>query len=56
MPKFTTYFEQYQIEWLKHTAINESSKRGYNMTAAQILREMIDKEIGGGEKNGKKDN
>jgi hypothetical protein len=52
MQKFTTYLETYQVEWLKHAAITEGGKRGHNVTVAQILREMIDKEIGGS--NGKK--
>lgn len=42
--KFTTYLEESQIDWLRQTALNESKTRGYEVTAAQLLRELIDKE------------
>jgi hypothetical protein len=54
MQKFTTYLETYQVEWLKHAAITEGGKRGHNVTVAQILREMIDRVIGGNNKNEKR--
>jgi hypothetical protein len=39
--KFTTYLSEEDILWLKQTALAESTKRGYEVTAAQLLREMI---------------
>lgn len=42
--KFTTYLEESQIDWLRQTALKESKSRGYEVTAAQLLRELIDKE------------
>lgn len=41
--KFTTYLRVDQIEWLRLTALKETSKRKYEVTAAQILRKLIDK-------------
>jgi pimeloyl-CoA synthetase len=41
--KFTTYLPTKQIEWLRQTALKETKKRGSEVTAAQILREIIDK-------------
>lgn len=40
--KYTTYLQPIQIRWLRRHALDETERRGYEVTAAQILRELID--------------
>jgi hypothetical protein len=40
--RFDTFLLPVQIAWLRRTALEETQKRGYEVTAAKILREMID--------------
>ena len=43
--RFNTFLPTYQIKWLKQTALDESNRRSYDVTAAQVLREIIDEKI-----------
>jgi hypothetical protein len=43
--KFTTYLDQSHIDWLKETALQETKKRGHEVTAARLIREMINEKM-----------
>ena len=45
MPKFTTYLDQEHIAWLRQTALDETQKRGSEVTAALLLREMLNEKM-----------
>ena len=43
--KFTTYIEEDSIAWIKREALEREVKEGKKVSAADILNELIEKEI-----------